>query len=91
MGKTIWDIAAIASDVAVRRSQRPHARWETFCREPGDLQPVCETADRFGKRKRNPDVNGMEESDRLIVPVKATNEAEAEELLEGRGRTKENT
>jgi len=40
---------------------------------------------------RNADVNAAEESDRPIVPVKATNEAQAEELLEGRGRTKENT
>jgi hypothetical protein len=36
-------------------------------------------------------VNAAKESDRSIVPEKATNEARAEELLEGRGRAKENT
>ena len=35
-------------------------------------------------------MNAVEESDWLIVPEKAVNEAKAEELLEGRGRTKEN-
>ncbi len=33
----------------------------------------------------------VEESDRYIVAMKATNEANAEELLEQRCRTKENT
>ncbi len=60
--------------------------------------------DWSGKEQvRNPDVNAAEESDRLIVPEKAaneaeaeesekvTNEAEAEESPEGRGRAKENT
>jgi retron-type reverse transcriptase len=36
-------------------------------------------------------VNAAEESDRLIVPEKVTNGAKAEELLEERSRTKENT
>jgi hypothetical protein len=36
-------------------------------------------------------VHVAEESDRPIVPKKAANEAKAGELLEGRGRTKENT
>ena len=50
------------------------------------------TADRSGKAKvRKPDMNAAEESDRPIVPEKAVNEAQAEESLEGRGRTKENT
>jgi group II intron reverse transcriptase/maturase len=40
---------------------------------------------------RNPDIKGAEESDWPIVPAKAANEAQAEELREGRGRTKENT
>jgi len=36
-------------------------------------------------------VNAAEKSDRSVVPEKAANEAKAEELLEGRDRTKENT
>src|SRR5262245_62947202 len=36
-------------------------------------------------------MNGAEESDWRIVPEKAANEAQAEELPEGRGQTKENT
>ncbi len=44
---------------------------------------------REGK-SRNPDMNVVEESDWLIVPKKVANEAQAEELLEGRGQTKEN-
>jgi RNA-directed DNA polymerase len=49
-------------------------------------------SDRYGNdESRNPDMNAAEESDRPIVPEKAVNEAQAEELLEGRGRTKENT
>jgi len=39
----------------------------------------------------NPDANAAEESDRHVVPEKAVNDAKAEESLEGRGRTKENT
>ena len=35
-------------------------------------------------------MNAAEKSDRPIVPEKAANEAKAEELLEGRDRTKEN-
>ena len=35
-------------------------------------------------------MNVAEESDWLIVPEKATNEAKAKELSEGRGQTKEN-
>src|SRR3977135_3734099 len=36
-------------------------------------------------------MRAAEESDWLIVPEKAANDAQAEEPLEGRGRTKENT
>jgi RNA-directed DNA polymerase len=39
----------------------------------------------------NPNMHAAEESDWLIVPKKEVNEAKAEEPLEGRGRTKENT
>jgi len=44
-------------------------------------------------REKTPkaDMNATEESDRLIVPEKVVNEAQAEEPPEGRGRTKENT
>jgi RNA-directed DNA polymerase len=49
------------------------------------LRPV-----RKGK-SHNPDMDAAEESDWLIVPEKVANEAKAEESLEGRGRTKENT
>lgn len=53
--------------------------------EKEPLRPV-----REGK-SLNPDMHAAEESDWLIVPEKAANEAQAEEPLEGRGRTKENT
>ena len=49
------------------------------------LRPVREG------ESRNPDMHAAEESDWLIVPEKATNEAQAKEPPEGRGRTKENT
>lgn len=45
---------------------------------------------REGK-SHEPDMHAREESDWLIVPEKAANEAQAEESPEGRGRTKENT
>jgi RNA-directed DNA polymerase len=54
--------------------------------------PEKNHSDRSGKDDiRNPDMNVAEESDRLVVPRKVANEAKAEEPLEGRGRTKENT
>ena len=53
--------------------------------EKEPLRPVWE-----GK-SLNPDMHAAEESDWLIVPEKEANEAQAEEPLEGRGRTKENT
>lgn len=45
------------------------------------------------RRKKKPDADAhvMEESDRLVVPEKAANKVKAEESLEGRGWTKENT
>ena len=49
------------------------------------LRPVREG------RSRNPDMDAAEESDWLIVPEKEGNDAQAEEPLEGRGQTKENT
>ena len=51
--------------------------------EKEPLRPVWE-----GK-SLNPDMHAAEESDWLIVPEKEANEAQAEEPLEGRGRTKE--
>lgn len=49
-------------------------------------------SDRSGKTiVRNPGMNMVEESDRLEVPKKTVNKAKAEEPLEGRSRTKENT
>lgn len=53
---------------------------------------MSEGTDRSGNGNAgNPDVNAAEKSDRSIVPEKAANEAKAKELLEGRGRAKENT
>ena len=49
-------------------------------------------SDRAGKdHSPNPGMYAKEESDWLIVPEKAANEAQAEESPEGRGRAKENT
>jgi hypothetical protein len=57
-----------------------------------EISAVSEGTDRSGNGNAgNPDVNAAEKSDRLVVPEKAANEAKAKELLEGRGRTKENT
>ena len=50
-----------------------------------------EQADSGRKKNPTPDMNATEESDRSIVPAKVANKADAAELLEGRGRTKENT
>ena len=53
---------------------------------------MTEGTDRSGKGKaRHPDMHAAEQSDRLVVPEKAANDAKAEERLEGRGRGKENT
>ena len=53
---------------------------------------MSEGTDRSGKGEaRHPDKHAAEESDRLVVPEKAANDAKAEELPEGRSRGKENT
>ena len=53
---------------------------------------MSEGTDRSGKSQaQQPDMYAAKESDRPIVPMKAANEAKAEELLEGRGWAKENT
>jgi len=59
-------------------------------RETSAVSEKNQTVRSENDESRNADVNAAEESDRPIVPVKATNEAQAEELLEGRGRTKGN-
>jgi hypothetical protein len=57
-----------------------------------EISAVSEGTGRSGNGKAgNPDVNDAEKSDRSIVPEKAANEARAQEPLEGRGRSKENT
>jgi hypothetical protein len=60
-------------------------RETSVASEKEPLRPV-----REGK-SLNPEMHAAEESDWLTVPEKATNEAKAEEPLEERGRTKQNT
>ena len=74
-----------------RHAEKLHAR------EPGDLIDGCsKTGSPAGKGdSRNAGMNGGEESDRAIVPMKPANkareqQAKAAELAEGRARTKEN-
>jgi hypothetical protein len=50
-----------------------------------------EQADSGRKKNPKPDTNATEESDRSIIPAKVANKANAVELLERRGQTKENT
>ena len=70
-----------------RHVEKQHAR------EPGDLQGVCQQADRSGKaQSHKPDMHAREESDCGVVPVKPPNKEgkPSAEVVEGRRQTKEN-
>jgi len=92
-------VGAFASRTLVPRSRRPRARRETASTRTGRPHRWLNGNGSVRPEKacsRTSGMNGGEESDRAIVPMKSPNKAKeqqarAAEVVEERARTKENT